>query len=57
MDTSEQAHKSNRIQSEVDNISDVVQTNTATAEETAASTTVLSEQAVNLKEIIRNFKI
>lgn len=57
VDTSEQAHKSNRIQSEVDNISDVVQTNTATAEETAASTTVLSEQAVNLKEIIRNFKI
>ena len=57
VDTSEQAHKSNRIQSEVDNISDVVQTNTATAEETAASTSVLSEQAVNLKEIIRNFKL
>ena len=31
--------------------------NSATAEESAASTPVLSEQAVNLKEIIRNFKI
>ena len=56
-DTSEQAHKSKRIQNEVNNISDVVQTNTATAEETAASTAVLSEQAMNLKELIRNFKI
>lgn len=56
-DTVEQAHKSKRIQDEVNNISDVVQTNTATAEETAASTAVLSEQALNLKELIQNFKI
>lgn len=56
-DTMEQAQKSKRIQEEVNNISDVVQTNTATAEEIAASTAVLSEQAVNLKEMIRNFKI
>lgn len=56
-DTMEQAHKSKRIQSEMNNISDVVQTNTATAEETAASTSVLSEQAIKLKELIRNFKI
>ncbi len=56
-DTMEQACKSKRIQNEVNNISDVVQTNTATAEETAASTAVLSEQAMNLKEMIRDFKI
>lgn len=56
-DTMEQAHKSKRIQAEVTNISDVVHTNSATAEETAASTAVLSEQAVNLKELIENFKI
>lgn len=56
-DTMEQAQKSKRIQNEVDNISDVVQTNTATAEETAASTALLSEQAKNLKELIRNFRI
>lgn len=55
--TSEQAHKSKRIQNEVDNISDVVQTNTATAEETAASTALLSEQAKNLKELIHRFRI
>ena len=55
--TMEQARKSKRIQDEVNNISDVVQTNTATSEETAASTAVLSEQAMNLKELIRNFKI
>lgn len=56
-DTLEQAHKSKRIQSEMDNISDVVQTNSATAEETAASTALLSEQAKSLKELIRKFKI
>lgn len=56
-DTLEQANKSKRIQDEVDNISDVVQTNTATAEETAASTALLSEQAKSLKELIRKFKI
>lgn len=56
-DTTEQAEKSKRIQKEIDNISDVVQTNTATAEETAASTAVLSEQAANLGELIRNFRV
>lgn len=56
-DTLEQAHKSKRIQDEVDNISEVVQTNSATSEETAASTALLSEQAKSLKELIRKFKI
>lgn len=54
-DTVEQAEKSKRIQLEINNISDVVQTNTATVEETAASTAVLSEQAANLEELIKNF--
>lgn len=56
-DTTDQAEKSKRIQKEIDNISDVVQTNTATAEQTAASTAVLSEQAANLGELIRNFRV
>lgn len=56
-DTMEQAHKSKRIQDEVNNISNVVQTNTSTAQETAASTTLLSEQALHLKKMIEKFKI
>lgn len=55
--TREQAEKSNRIQAEVNNISDVVQSNTATAEETAASTEVLSQQAVTLNQMIQKFKV
>lgn len=54
-DTVEQAEKSNSIKNEINNISDVVQTNTATVEETAASTAVLSEQAENLQDLIKNF--
>lgn len=54
-DTKEQAEKSNRIQIEVNNISDVVQSNTATAEETAASTDVLSQQAFTLNQMIQKF--
>lgn len=56
-DTVEQAEKSKHIQAEVNVISDVVQTNTATVEETAASTAVLSEQASNLEEMIKHFKV
>lgn len=56
-DTKEQAEKSNRIQIEVNNISDVVQSNTATAEETAASTDVLSQQAFTLNQMIQKFKV
>lgn len=56
-DTHEQAEKSKRIQQEVNNISDVVQTNTATVEETAASTSVLSEQAMNLGDMVKSFKV
>lgn len=56
-DTVEQAAKSKNIQREINTISDVIQTNTATVEETAASTAVLSEQAMNLENIVRNFKV
>lgn len=56
-DTSEQAAKSKHIQGEINVISDVIQTNTATVEETAASTSVLSEQAMNLESMVRNFKV
>lgn len=56
-DTKEQAEKSNHIKTEINNISDVVQTNTATVEETAASTAVLSEQAENLQDLIKNFNV
>ena len=55
-DTLEQVNKSKRIQDEVNNISDVVQTNTSTAQETAAATTLLYEQAMHLKKIIEKFK-
>ena len=56
-DTKEQADKSSHIKLEISNISDVVQTNTATAEETAAATQELSEQAKNLKEMISKFRV
>lgn len=42
--------------STIENISDVVQANTATAEQTAASTEVLSGQAISLKEMTERFK-
>lgn len=56
-DTAVQANKSKNIQTEINNISDVIQTNTATVEQTAASTAVLSEQAENLEAMVKNFKV
>ena len=46
-----QTKNANNIKCEIENISDVVQANTATAEQTAASTEVLSGQAISLKEM------
>lgn len=54
-DTKEQAAKSVGIQNEIHIISDVIQTNTATVEQTAASTAVLSEQAENLEDMVKHF--
>ena len=56
-DTKIQADKSVHIKSEISNISDVVQTNTATAEETAAATQELSEQAKSLSRLIAKFHV
>ena len=57
VDTKEQAEKSLHIKVEIANISDVVQTNTATAEETAAATQELSEQAKSLSKLISKFRV
>ena len=51
-----QTKNANNIKCEIENISDVVQANTATAEQTAASTEVLSGQAISLKEMTERFK-
>lgn len=56
-DTREQAQKSESIQTELGNISDVVQTSTATAEETAAATEQLSGQAQSMGELIQRFRL
>ena len=56
-DTKEQADKSSVIKHEISNISDVIQINSATAEETAAATHVLSEQADNLNQLISKFRV
>lgn len=56
-DTVSQAEKSKMIQKEINNISDVVQTNTATAEETAAATEDLANQAANLGDMVKNFVV
>ena len=56
-DTMYQAQSSYAIQDKVKQISDVVQTNTATAEETAASTEELSEQSMNLQQLVEKFQL
>lgn len=56
-DTTEQAESATRIRDEIINISDEVQCNTATAQETAASTLELSEQADSLNGMISKFKL
>ena len=52
-----QAKNANAIRSEIENISQVVQSNTATAQQTAASTEGLSEQAAALKDMTGRFKV
>ena len=54
--TEEQAEHSKRIIGELNRITDVVESNTATAEETAASTDLLTAQAEQLARLIREFK-
>lgn len=52
-----QVQKANEIRVEIGNISDVVQSNTATAEQTAASTEVLSNQALMLERSVSKFRV
>lgn len=56
-ETSDQEQKTLSIQEEINTVSDVVQMNTATAEETAASTSALAKEAANLSEMIKRFKV
>ena len=57
LDTKEQADKSSHIKREISNISDVIQTNAATAQQTASSTQQLSEQAKNLRDMVSGFRV
>ena len=56
-DTKEQADKSRQVQAEIRIISDVIQNNTATVEETAAATEALSEQSMNLDSMVSRFQV
>lgn len=55
--TNTQNEGATAIKSEVDAIADVIQTTSATTEETAASTVQLSQQAESLNALIHKFKI
>ena len=54
--TEEQAEHSKHIIGELNRITEVVESNTATAQETAASTDLLTAQAEKLTRLIRQFK-
>lgn len=56
-DTAEQANCSDDIQEEIHHIYDVVQSNTAAAEETAASSQELSNQALRLNAMVKQFRV
>lgn len=56
-DTEDQARRSDSIQEEIHNISDVVQSNIAAAEETAASSQQLSDQALRLNDMVKKFQV
>lgn len=53
----EQANSIKQVTQGIDQISSVVQTNSATAEESAASSEKLSAQAETLRELVNKFKI
>ncbi len=56
-DTEAQSEKAKIVSDEVRKIYDVVQSNTATAEEIAASTSILSDQARALQDMIGMFRV
>ncbi len=55
--STEQAVAMRQVEEEVKQITDVVQTNSATAEEASATCQQLSAQAVNLNELVEEFTI
>ena len=55
--TDAQAHDVNQVSSGIDQISSVVQTNSANAEESAAASVQLSRQANSLKELVSRFTL
>lgn len=55
--TEGQASSLNQVNTGVDQISSVVQTNSATAEESAAASEELNGQALMLKELVGQFKL
>lgn len=52
-----QASEIEQINEGIEQINDVVQTNSATAEECAAASQEMSNEAENLREMIRKFKV
>ena len=52
-----QASEIKQINEKIEQINDVVQTNSATAEECAAASQEMSNEAENLREMIRKFKV
>lgn len=56
-DTEGQAQLSDSVRTEINSISDVVQSNTATAQETAAATAQLSDLANNLSDMVSQFTV
>lgn len=55
--TTDQARSANTIVDEIRNISDVVQSNTAAAQQTAASSNELSEEASKMSGLVLDFKV
>lgn len=55
--TTEEAAKANAIKEEIDNITSVVQSNSSSAMQTAASTEELSHQAISLEQMVAKFHV
>ncbi len=56
-DTLDQAADAEKIRNEIKNIADIVQTNTAASEETAASSHELANQAQSLSDAVNRFRL
>lgn len=56
-DTKQQGIRATAIKKEIENVSDVVQSNTATTEQTAAASEELSQQAFELRQMTSKFNL